>query len=284
METYKEFINNILETRGRFNCGDEYHERHHIIPKCMNGSNDEENLIDLFAKEHFIAHKLLAEAYPDNEKIVFAYTCMAFVSTESQHRYELTSDEYEDAKLKLSQIQKERMSDPKNNPMYGKHHTEETRNKLSEAIKNLPEEVRKSIDDAHKGVKMSEEFRRQRSLARLGKPSTALGKHWSLSEETKQKRSETTKKRYESEEARRKTSESLKGKYTGENSNNAKAVVQLTKDDEFIAYFWGARQVEQELGIKACNVTKCCRKIKGHKSAGGFNWMYREEYDKINQS
>ena len=27
METYQDFINNILETRGRFNCGDEYHEK-----------------------------------------------------------------------------------------------------------------------------------------------------------------------------------------------------------------------------------------------------------------
>ena len=40
METYQDFINNILETRGRFNCGDEYHEKHHIIPKCMDGTDD----------------------------------------------------------------------------------------------------------------------------------------------------------------------------------------------------------------------------------------------------
>ena len=283
MKTYDEFINNILNTRGRFACGDEYHERHHIIPKCMDGTNDEENLIDLFPKEHFEAHKLLVDLYPDNEKIIFAYTCMAFVNTKHQYRYELTPDEYADAKFKLSKIQKERMSDPKNNPMYGKHHTEETRKKLSEAIKNLPEEIRKKIDDAHKGVKMSEEFRIQRSIARLGKPSTALGKHWKLSEEVRRKQSESAKKKYESDEARLKTSESLKGKYTGENSNNAKAVVQLTTKDEFIAYFWGARQVEQELGIRACNVTRCCRKIKGYRSAGGFHWMYREEYDDINQ-
>lgn len=30
--TYKQFIDNILRTRGRFNCGEEYHERHHILP------------------------------------------------------------------------------------------------------------------------------------------------------------------------------------------------------------------------------------------------------------
>ena len=44
--TYEEFIQNILKTRGRFECGDEYHERHHIVPKCMGGTDEEDNLID----------------------------------------------------------------------------------------------------------------------------------------------------------------------------------------------------------------------------------------------
>ena len=64
--TYDEFIQNILNTRGRFACGEEYHERHHITPRCMNGDNSKDNLIDLYAREHFIAHKLLAEENPQN--------------------------------------------------------------------------------------------------------------------------------------------------------------------------------------------------------------------------
>ena len=52
MVTYEEFINNILESRGRFACGNEYHERHNIVPKSIGGTNDEENLIDLYAREH----------------------------------------------------------------------------------------------------------------------------------------------------------------------------------------------------------------------------------------
>ena len=48
--TYEEFINNIIQTRDRFACGDEYHERHHIIPKCIGGTDDKDNLIDLFAR------------------------------------------------------------------------------------------------------------------------------------------------------------------------------------------------------------------------------------------
>ena len=51
MITYEEFIQNILDTRGRFNCGDEYHERHHIVPKCLGGSDEKNNLIDLYATQ-----------------------------------------------------------------------------------------------------------------------------------------------------------------------------------------------------------------------------------------
>lgn len=108
--TYKEFIDNILQTRGRFNCGNEYHERHHIIPKCKNGSDDDTNLIDLFAREHFIAHKLLAEENPDDDQLAHAYTLMAFVKDNRQKRYELTPEEYEDAR----KIYSERFSGSKN--------------------------------------------------------------------------------------------------------------------------------------------------------------------------
>lgn len=74
MMTYEAFIQNILDTRGRFGIPKgEYKERHHIIPKCMGGWDEEENIIDLYAKEHFIAHKLLAEENPGNYKVFRAY-------------------------------------------------------------------------------------------------------------------------------------------------------------------------------------------------------------------
>lgn len=96
--TYNEFIENILHTRGRFACGNEYCERHHIVPKCKNGSNDENNLIDLFAKEHFIAHKLLYLENPDDAQLAYAYTLMAFMKDRKLQRYELTPEEYEEAR------------------------------------------------------------------------------------------------------------------------------------------------------------------------------------------
>lgn len=101
--TYKEFIDNILKTRGRFNCGDEYHERHHIVPRCMDGTDDEENLIDLFAREHFIAHKLLALENLENEKLVFAWWNMCQCTGSAKKRIGVTSEEYEEARKKYVQ-------------------------------------------------------------------------------------------------------------------------------------------------------------------------------------
>lgn len=158
MQTYEEFINNILETRGRFACGDEYHERHHILPRCMGGSNDKDNLIDLFAREHFEAHRMLANENPENVSVVYAWTMMSWAKNGVQDRYQVTSEEYEEARITQSIIlkgkhfgggipgvpksedHKRKISESnkgkskpkgKDNPNYGTHRSEESRLKMS---------------------------------------------------------------------------------------------------------------------------------------------------------
>jgi hypothetical protein len=49
-----------------------YVEKHHIIPKCLGGSDLEENICFLSAREHFIAHFLLVKLYPNNGKLIYA--------------------------------------------------------------------------------------------------------------------------------------------------------------------------------------------------------------------
>lgn len=134
-KTYQEFINDILETRGRFACGEEYHERHHIKPKCLGGTNDEENLIDLYAREHYEAHRLLAQENPHDSGLQFAWwnMCQIHGNTE-QERYMPSAEEFEEARKRCAELSS------KNNtgelhPMFGKHHSEETKEKMSEAHK-----------------------------------------------------------------------------------------------------------------------------------------------------
>lgn len=44
-------------------CPDGYVERHHVLPKALGGSDDSSNLVALTAKEHFLAHVLLAKIH-----------------------------------------------------------------------------------------------------------------------------------------------------------------------------------------------------------------------------
>jgi len=53
-----------------------YVERHHIIPTCMNGNDNLNNLIDLSARQHFIIHWLLTKLYPDHQGIRYAFHMM----------------------------------------------------------------------------------------------------------------------------------------------------------------------------------------------------------------
>lgn len=173
--TYIDFINNILTTRGRFSCDENsYHERHHIKPKCLGGINDKDNLIDLYAQEHFIAHKLLAQENPDNPSLVSAYAIMAFTKNPAQkERYELTPDEYAEARRIFSESRKKLYSNPENHPCYGTHISEERKqlisrinkgNKYCVGRKYSPETLKK-MSISHKKENLSEETRKRMSEA-----------------------------------------------------------------------------------------------------------------------
>jgi hypothetical protein len=56
---------------------DGYFETHHIIPRCLGGSDDPKNLINLTAREHFIAHLCLVRIYPGDHRVVKAAVMMA---------------------------------------------------------------------------------------------------------------------------------------------------------------------------------------------------------------
>lgn len=54
----------------------DFKERHHILPKCMGGTDDPENIAELTPEEHYVAHQLLVKIYPDNSKLIYAAQMM----------------------------------------------------------------------------------------------------------------------------------------------------------------------------------------------------------------
>lgn len=69
-------IYNSLIDRSRTRMLDGYVEKHHIIPKCMGGSDDKNNISLLTPEEHYVAHQLLVKIYPKNNALIKAAQMM----------------------------------------------------------------------------------------------------------------------------------------------------------------------------------------------------------------
>lgn len=101
-----------------------YIEIHHIIPKCLSGTNHKKNLVSLTASEHFVAHQLLAKIYPDNIKLAYALNSLSRKSS-GQIR---NNKQYAWIKNKLSKIRSDNWKGDLNP---GKYKTDETKMKIS---------------------------------------------------------------------------------------------------------------------------------------------------------
>ena len=74
-----------------------YYEIHHIIPHCMNGGEETDNLVLLTAREHFVIHKILTLIYPKNLKILFSFSMMSKMKNK-KIIYKISSRDYENGK------------------------------------------------------------------------------------------------------------------------------------------------------------------------------------------
>ena len=184
MNKYSRWYEAIID-RARPRKLDGYKERHHIIPRSLGGNDSDLNLVDLTAREHFICHWLLVKMHTglNRGKMINALVMMR-ASSKYQDRYingrvyEHLRKEYseyiskmntgriqpmhEKVKQKLAQTGRKRkpfseewknnMSKAQsgtNNPMFGKTHSEETRQKISQRATNrrkeTPDEIERRI-------------------------------------------------------------------------------------------------------------------------------------------
>ena len=157
-----------------------YYERHHIIPRCIGGTDDDDNLVLLTAREHFIVHKLLCEIHPNNKSLIYAYwqMCNRQESSRMRRNYNISSHEYDRVRQLLSEIVKNRKT--------GVSLSVETKRKMSQAkLGHLhTNDSKQRMRDAKIGKKrkpFSEETKKKMSESKLGKK---LGP---MSEEHKQK-------------------------------------------------------------------------------------------------
>jgi hypothetical protein len=120
--------------------------RHHIVPKCMGGSNDLSNLIDLTYREHFICHRLLIKMVEPKFKSKMVYAAWQQSRSAKLKGTRITSRTFAKLKEELSQSYtgrkriafseewKNNMAESKKgikNHMFNKHHKAESLEKMS---------------------------------------------------------------------------------------------------------------------------------------------------------
>jgi len=160
---YSKIYKNIIE-RAQTRQNDCYVEKHHIIPKCLGGSNEKENLVELTAREHFICHWLLAKHH--NTKQLWNAFSMMCIGAKKHHR-NISSRTFEILRKARSLA-----NTGKNNPMYGKpsackSHSEETKEKI-----RLSKLGKKRTP--FKRSPASDETKRKISESKKGKPRNRL--------------------------------------------------------------------------------------------------------------
>ena len=73
---YQRIYEKLID-RARKRKLNEYHEKHHVIPRCMGGLDTSSNLVKLTPEEHYLAHQLLVKIHPRNDKLIYAAVMMA---------------------------------------------------------------------------------------------------------------------------------------------------------------------------------------------------------------
>lgn len=173
-------------------CVNGYVERHHILPKALGGTDDSSNLVALTAREHFVAHVLLAKIHGGS-----MWHAVTIMSKDNR----INSRLFEMARKKLS----EHMIGNKNT--LGRKASDEERLKMSISRKGKSGrkqslETIEKIRQANVGKVLSESTKQKLSIAQKGKPkkegfgAKIAMAQFNQSELTKKKRSDSLKAYY----------------------------------------------------------------------------------------
>lgn len=142
----------LLISRSKNRILEGYSEKHHIIPKCVGGTDDPSNLVILTAEEHFVAHQLLVKMYPNNAKLALAVSMMCIKNPKHQ----------------------------RNNKIYGW-----LRKAFSEAQKTKIRKPRAKETKPRKKRTLSEEHKTKIGLSLIGKDSPMKGKQFTAEHKRK---------------------------------------------------------------------------------------------------
>ena len=145
-----------------------------------------------------------------------------------------------------------------NNPFYGKHHTEETKQHLSQV---------------NTGRKHSEETKQKYSENRRGEKNPNYGNYWT----DEQKARLSAKKKdtgvgKDNPNYGHRWSESQRASHY-----KSRPIVQLTLSGEFVAEYPYIANAARIFGVNEASIRGCCN--GSQKTSCGYKWVYKENYE-----
>ena len=158
-----------------------YYEEHHIVPRCLGGLDNKENLVLLTAREHFLVHLLLIRIYPENYKLIYAFTLMSKFSGTLERKYILSTRLYEESRLLFSKLNSKThkgkvLSEETKQKLrdfnLGKKSSEETIKKITFSSNNRSQETKDKISKSLTGRKLSEDHVKKITESNTGKKRT----------------------------------------------------------------------------------------------------------------
>lgn len=199
---YAKLYESLIEARRSKGIPQGYKEVHHIVPRSFGGSDDPTNLVALTAREHFVAHRLLAKMYPDTGMVHAVYkmacsnltmkrftvTSRVYEHLRSAHAHRVSTDEVAKMKKSLAGKGKKQSDDhikarTESRKQNGKSwFSKETKAKIGEgnagkigpwAGKKLPEDMVSKRTESRKAngtYNWTSEQKEAQRLRKLGKP------------------------------------------------------------------------------------------------------------------
>lgn len=98
-----------------------YYEKHHIIPKSLGGLDDEDNLVCLLPREHYVAHHLLTKMLVGKDKHKMTFALHTFFHFNKYRRLNFTARQYEYHRNEFAKACKNRVSHTKSDVYRFKH-------------------------------------------------------------------------------------------------------------------------------------------------------------------
>ena len=174
---YQKIYNNLINRAAR-RISEGYVEKHHIVPRCLGGTDAKENIVSLYPEEHYLAHLLLCKVNKGNSKLLYAAMNMASgsminngkrnnkaygwlrrqyaesMSGNNNPARRIPNLQKEAAKKRVGQKRSEETKARMSAAQKGRTFTEETKQKMSIAAKNKPPislETREKLSAKSKG-------------------------------------------------------------------------------------------------------------------------------------